>query len=310
MGFLAIFDSWFLFAIIATSLWSLIQIIDKVLIGNALKNPVALVAVLGFLGVTVIPFLAPFTRFEAILSAPMIGLQAFMGGALVQASYLYYFKALKENDSDFIGALWQLVVIFTTLIGVIFLGEYINIAQGIAIAIIVISAFLLSLDVKNIRLTLFKSRGFTDMVICCSINAIGLVFIDQVVNSFDIWTSYFCWLCGQIIFSSLIPLFHQTARRELWDFSHHKLKAFLLSLLILEFFENTALIALQKAYSLGPISLIQATISTQVIILVVLSYIAHRVKPELFTHSGFNKSYYYKTPLMLALISAVIYLQL
>ena len=144
--------NWFLIALLPPIFWSLTNHIDKYLISKYFKG--------GAIGAVMI-----FSASIAILLLPIIiiiqpsVLQNFnisylliaTNGTLYLLATLPYFYALEKDDASLTVPLFQMIPVFSFILGYIFLKETLNLTQIIGGVIIMISSIFISLNISDIK---------------------------------------------------------------------------------------------------------------------------------------------------------------
>lgn len=158
---------WLFFALLAPCLFGLANIFDKLLMKRFSVTSLNVAAGLATgLSLLAIPFLD--------ISIPLlIILVGLIGGAFWFLGGFPYFKAISIEEPSRVAPLWQLSVPMTLILAVVFLDEQLPASSYIAMALIFVGAFLVS--VKDIRKTLMITPAFWLMVIANALITISLV---------------------------------------------------------------------------------------------------------------------------------------
>jgi len=103
-----------------------------------------------------------------------------ISGALMVVHALPYYEALKLEDASFVVPIFQFIVVFTFLLGVIFLKEFLTIKQVIGLIIVVFAGLLLG---NNQIFKIIKPRkAFWLMVLSCFLVSIVLIIVKDSSN--------------------------------------------------------------------------------------------------------------------------------
>ena len=154
--------SWILIAMGAHLLWACVNVADKYVIGNRVKNPLVYMAWLSLFGLGL------------ALAAPMMNLSIPTGSVagwliLAGASHLLggliYIKALEIEEVTRINIWWHLIPVFSLGAAWIFLGEKLNPAQIGAMGILIAGGVLASAHYGRRMIRFSKALGL--MVLAC-----------------------------------------------------------------------------------------------------------------------------------------------
>lgn len=143
--------SWYLFAFLSPLLWAVSNHIDKYILSKYLKNAntgvLAIFAgLVGFLFSCGVAIFSPGSIWGiSIFHAIVI----ILNGALLIVAYIPYYYALNNEDASSVVPLYQLIPIFTFVLGFILFRETISQTQIFAGILIIIGAVLISIDLDR-----------------------------------------------------------------------------------------------------------------------------------------------------------------
>ena len=222
---------------------------------------------------------------------------------LINVVYLFpYYWALRHTDTSIVGALFAFGRIFVPLLAFFFLGEVLAPMQYLGFFIIILSATLLSLDLKTFKL----NRAFFLMLLVTFMLAVQAITYKFVFDQGVSWSSVATALVGVEIVIAGIIMFTTTRIKAIVE-DVKKIR------------KNIKLFALQQgvewggyagssfAISIIPVTVAQAIVSTQpIFILLFASFFSHKFSPEFFKEATHSKEFFRKGMLFLLLIIGTI----
>jgi drug/metabolite transporter (DMT)-like permease len=184
--------NWFLIALLPPIFWSLTNHIDKYLLTKYFKD--------GAIGAVMI-----FSASIAILLLPIIiliqpsVLQNFqinyllivLNGTLYLFASLPYFYALERDDASLSVPLFQMIPVFSFILGYIFLKESLNVTQMIGGVLIVISSIFISLNISDIKKMRMKWDVFGLMALSSILFAMNFIFFKYFAVETNFWVTSF-----------------------------------------------------------------------------------------------------------------------
>jgi DME family drug/metabolite transporter len=269
---------WFLLALAATVLYSVVNISDKVLVNRYLKNPllgtivcdITMIPVVGIAFLVSPPKILKIDEFLMVLTATLFGI----------AGVLLYFKAMRKAEASRLVVALQSLPLFVLVLAVIFLGETLSYAQIFGIISIVVAAILAS-DGK-----LGKNKWVLAAFLCSLLWAMEAIVTKYLLGSVDYW-SLFLWssLMALSIYAIALPLYFKELRRTI--VAKPKLLAFGF-LSAGSYF--VAYILELMALSIRYVSLVSAVSALQPFIVLVLAAMVSKFAPSLFREAIDRKS--------------------
>ena len=262
---------WFLFAISASLLWSISNLIDGDLVLNRVKNPLVIMTVTGLF--SILPFLYECLTRNFLFPSPSISLFGIFLGFLSLIAFYPYFRALESAHPASAVLLWNLSPVLIAVTAFVFLGERLLPMQYLAILLIVCSAMLVSGGSQTQRVKGRAGRSAVTWMLLASLFTASEALLSK-------------WLFGRASSGTVIGLI--------------SLGSFSLSLLLLcvpsirrslrallprhggiftlnETLNNIAFVCSAMAVSLGPVSLVKAIEGTQAFFILACSWIAARL---------------------------------
>jgi len=205
--------NWFFLALIPPALWAVSNHIDKFLIMKHIKGSSvgALAIVSSVTALILLPFIAIFhPQVLSINSATALFLM--LNGGFAVTGLLFYFFALEKEDASVVVPLFEMIPIFTLLLGFLILGERLAGAQVNAFFIILFGSILISLDLDK-KFSL-KWNVFFLMVASCIINSLYAVIIKKFALETNYWQAMFWSQAGLFIAGVIMLAFIRSYRRD------------------------------------------------------------------------------------------------
>lgn len=258
---------WVVYAIVAYFLWSITNLIDKILIDKYIKNHFSLTFLGSFFGsLFILIYIIFFHKF--IFVSWIVFVFALLAGFTRVLSYILYFKSASFEEMSRITTLWQFSPVFAFILSYLFLGEKLSLSGFIAFIFLIAAGFFAStrLDEKSIRI----SPAFWLMVLSTLGMAIGTV-LDKYIFNINFWPALGWTMIGEFISIGILALIMKD----------NIYKKFLIcptdgKLLLLgdEVISGAALIIFSFALSKGSVSLISALSATNPIFVFIFALIS------------------------------------
>lgn len=248
--------NWFLIALLAPALWSATNHIDKYLLGKYFKGGGmgSLMIFSSLVGLFVLPFILMFEN-----NVFSIGRwQAFIivvNGMIWVFGLLPYMYAIAKDEASVVVPLFQMIPIFTYLLGYFFLGEVLTTRQILASMLIITGAVGISLDL-NEKLPKIKKDVLALMVLssfCIALN--GFIF-KYVALDATFWVTSFWSYVGFVVSAVCLFVFVKSYRTQFLSVIRVN-KGPVIGLNILnEVLNVTAMLSITYASLLAPLALV------------------------------------------------------
>ena len=212
--------NWFLIAISAPILWSIVNHIDRYLLYKQLKGR-GLGGVFifsSFFSIFVLLFVLFFEHAE-ITSIPIIDAFYLCAiGVLNGIAFYFYLKALDHEESSIVVPLLQLIPIFGYFLAYFLLGEVLNSQQTLAAIIVIIGIIILSIDfdIDNHKLTIRK-KVLILVALSSFCYALHDVFFKSLTNESSFFVSTFWQYLGLVIAGIAVFFLSKSHRKEFID---------------------------------------------------------------------------------------------
>ncbi len=250
--------TWVYLMLLATFLWAVSNVIDKILSTNYLRKPIALTATFGIPGLLIsfILFL-----FVGIPTIPLMNLlAAFLAGVFLMLGIISYLKSLSIEEASRVVPLWHLSPLFTLILAMIFLNEILTAMKYYAFASILIGGFLIS--TRKIGKVFHLSPAIAFMLFSSLMISIADVLLKYSYISGIFWGTFLVFSIG-ISLSSFCLLILKTVRKDLKKVLDAKKYIFISLILLSISFGFTGQLLFNKAISLGPVTLVSVFVSFQ-----------------------------------------------
>ena len=153
-------NNWFLIALIAPVLWSIVNHIDKYMLSKYLKDRGvgALLIFSALASVIILPFILFFYYDQLFdVSVSDLAILVFVGFLSVLAFY-FYLKGMDEEEASIVIPLFQLIPVFGYFMGYYILGESLNTAQIFSSLLIIGGIIILAIEIDIDNKVTLKGR--------------------------------------------------------------------------------------------------------------------------------------------------------
>ncbi len=280
---------WIVFALLATVLFACNSVIDKHLIDRHFKyiNASTITVLAALAGV---PFLIGLLIFGGAVPDTRTLLFGFLSGWMVLGAYQLYYRALRVADASLITTLFQLILPFNYIFGIVFLNEHLTLLQLAGVVLIVIAASATSIEERE------ESWKFRWDVILLMTIASLLISLSDLTFKHVVETTPFIEIAtaeymSSIVAGLLLLAFMPSVRTNLKKMRGIYKKLFFISESN-EFFTFTGSLAMRYAIFLGPIALVQGIMGAQSIVVLAIARLLAFFFPALRQHQKKSKKYF------------------
>ncbi len=197
--------SWFFIAILGPFFWSISNYLDKFLLQKHLKGigKEALILYSTIFGLLVLPFAYFLDKniFNIDISQILI---LILSGFFNSIAIFTYLSALEDEDTSTVIPFFQIIPIFGFLIGFIILGETLSRNQLISSLLIISGAFILSLEISELKKIKIKKVLFLTMLISSLFFALYESLFKYVAINNSFWISSFWQYLGLFLFGLIL----------------------------------------------------------------------------------------------------------
>lgn len=242
---------WLFFALLSTASFAMAVIADKYLLGYIKSISSYLVALIIFQQIFVIAVIA----FMGTKFIYPISILEMLTGAAQAASYISYLRALKVEEASRVTSLIFVYPLFVFVGAAVFLGEVLTLKDYVGGTILVISAFLVSYRMSNLRQPTI-SPALKHIFFFWIFSVFYALEIKHLLSFVNEW-HLFIWSSIGALFA-VVPLL---ADREILDdtfkifVSGYHLRG---AMLLEEVFDFLGRLASLFAFALGPVALVSA----------------------------------------------------
>ena len=210
--------NWFLIALLPPIFWSITNHIDKYLLskyfkGGAIGSVIIFSAAISLLLLPIIVIIHPAVLQTFNLSYLLIALN----GTFYLLATLPYFYALEKDDASLTVPLFQMIPVFSFVLGYIFLKETLNLTQIIGGLVILISSIFISLNISDIKKMRMKWDVFGLMVLSSLLYALNFLFFKHFAIETDFWITSFWEYIGFAFFGLCLLIFVKNYRRGFFN---------------------------------------------------------------------------------------------
>ena len=194
--------TWFIVALIAPFIWSIINHTDKYLISKYFKDG-GVGALMIFVGVIAVPLgLAILYLYPNVLDIPSSDIFILiLSGMLYNLAVLFFLFALEEEDASLVIPFWQLSPVFVYILGIFILGEQLTPIQTVGSIITLFGAALISVELgEDSKLKLRKRAVILMILSSVCIATENVIFKKASVGESFFWVSIFWNQVGMFLF--------------------------------------------------------------------------------------------------------------
>ncbi|OGI60033.1 hypothetical protein A2641_02560 [Candidatus Nomurabacteria bacterium RIFCSPHIGHO2_01_FULL_37_25] len=209
-------SNWFLIALIAPILWSVINHIDKYILSKYQdgRGVGALLIFSSLSSIIILPFLAIFYRSKIFNISLTDFLILFFVGFLSATAFYFYLKAMDIEEASIVIPLFQFDPVFGYILSYFILKESLNISQILASVLILVGIILLSIEIDEENKLKFKKKALFLVVISSFIFALSGVLFKKLALVDSFWISIFWQYVGLTVFGILILIFYKKFRQD------------------------------------------------------------------------------------------------
>lgn len=290
---------WILIAFVSPILHGFSSILDNYLANKLFKNLWTLIFYSSLLNAVFLPFVL-LIQVPDLPSLQFLPFFFLIG--LIEVFYLLpYYKALQNEDTSVITALFSMGRIFVPILAFFIVKEVLSLTQYIGFLIIIISSVAVTF---NGRIKFRINKSFLLMVLSALLLSIEAVTYKYLFGNVS-WSTGFVW---PVIFSFVIALFFlliPKLRRDILENRRNFIKnlSVFTSEEILTFGGSATAV---YAISLVPVTLVKGIASFQAFFVLVYAITLHRFFPHVFKENIDRKSIVKKAIFFLLMIVGVI----
>lgn len=262
--------NWLIFSLLASILFAMSSLTDKLFIDRVLKNTSALTIVI-LSALAGLPFLFLLVVFSETLPDIKTIIYGFAASWLILTGTHFYFSALRHAEAAVIMSIFQLILPFNYLFGIIFFDEKLALTQIIGAVVVMGGSVAVSIEEQE------KGWGIKKNAVLLMMLASLLYSISDVVFKLGGEQSDFLPLAiaeytGTAVGGLIIYFLSSKVHKELNAiFKSNKIKVLSITQLN-EAFYMTASFLFRYALLIGPIALVQSIVGTSPIFVLVIAW--------------------------------------
>lgn len=274
--------NWFLIALGAPFLWSLVNISDQYLVARystGERGSGALVLFSSFIGIVVAFLIGMLTTGVFEISNLDKFLLITTGGITIAWVILYLF-ALETGDVSSVVPWFLTIPVFGYLLAYLFLGETLSMQQLIGSLVVLIGASFMVIDFSGQKQKFARRPALYMLLASFLIAVIGVIFKFVTVGN-NFWVSSFWEYIGLGFFGIIIFLFVPKYRKEFSLMNKQGgIRIFVLNA-VSEFFTVIGNLLTNYAILLAPVAMVYLVGSFQPAVLLILTLLATRFFPNI-----------------------------
>lgn len=266
---------------LASFIWAIASHIDKHLVEKiSLNQDTKGLIVFSSLvaGLLLVPF-------SLILSDFNVGIDLSSLLLMIGSSVLFligtslYLKALKDNDTSVISAMFQLMPIFGYFLGLIFLNEVLTTKQIIGCLIVIVSSVAISFEIEKME---FKLKPLLYMILATISYAIYFLLFRIVTIEIDFVIATFWFQIGLIINGLLLVIFLNNYRNSFISMIKYNGKKVFIFNIINETLNIIANILVNYAITFIPLALVLTLNGLHPFFVFMIGIIGTLIYPKVF----------------------------
>jgi uncharacterized membrane protein len=269
--------TWLVFALLAACIWTVVNVVDKYVIGHEFRDPVVAIVLKSYVTFLVFACASAFSGSDIAIGGRFI-LPSMLAGACVSACIYFYYSSLRNGDMSKVVPLFSAAPLFTLLLGAVFLGERFAPLTYAGIILIVLGA--VTISARHLRHHITFDRAALFALGVAATSSIRSVLVKAPADETTIWPLLFWIGLGSAITATPMLIAH---------FGHIKIhskkrfRAGLEHLVIVDLFDALGFLCLMIAIGLGPVSLVIAILHTKPLLVFTIAVMLSVFKPK-FLH--------------------------
>lgn len=264
---------WITLTILASFAWATIAVLDKYFVDKMFSSLLIPYIMTGFFGIAA--FVGVWVLGILEYMPPAYIAWALFAGLCMGALVWFYFKAMQSDEVSRVAPLLKLATIYVVVASFFVFNESFSWVVYLGIAALVMGSILISLKPGKKRK--FKlNKAFYYMIAGGILLSTAQLITKHVVNTYDYWTAFAYIRLGVGIFILPFFLYHFRLFKNRQEFNIKSISLMSLG----EVINLGANLSLTAAFALGPVSLVKALGSVQVIFVFVLASIVSWLAPK------------------------------
>lgn len=267
--------SWILFAFAAGLLWTIVNVIDKYIIGHEYHDATVATVVKSLIVLIIFSSASFFSGSNLNIPLPFIILSMLSGTAL-SIAILFYYQSLKTGEISTVTPIFATAPLFILLIGSIFLGERFPLSAYIGVCSVAIGAAIMGMERKDNRFKLNRAAMLALGVALFS--SVRSVLVKEPANEITIWPLLFWIGLGCAITSLPLLILHY---RRIESFHERLARKGIRHFIVGDVLDALGTLCFFIAIGLGPVSLVAAIVHAKAFIVFLVALIGSALFPSL-----------------------------
>jgi uncharacterized membrane protein len=269
--------TWLAFTLLAAFIWTVVNIVDKHVIGHEFRDPVVAIVLKSYVAFIVFACASALSGADIAVGGRLI-LPSMLAGACVSACIYFYYSSLRKGDVSKVVPIFSTAPLFTLILGAVFLGERFPTLTYAGIGLIVLGA--VTISAKHLRHHVTFDRAALFALGVAATSSVRSVLVKAPADEATIWPLLFWIGLGSAITATPMLIAHfghikiHSKKRFRAGFEH---------LVIVDLFDALGFLCLMIAIGLGPVSLVIAILHTKPLLIFVLATTLSVFKPK-FLH--------------------------
>lgn len=216
-------NNWFLVALIAPLLWSIVNHIDKYMLSRYLKDRGvgALLVFSALASVVILPFILFFYHEQLFSLSTGDLLMLVLVGLLSTLAFYFYLKGMDEEEASIVIPLFQLVPVFGYFLGYFILGESLNTMQIFSSLLVIFGIIILVIEIDIDNKVTLKGRVLVFVTMSSFLFALHDTLFKKVAIMESFVTSVFWQYISLTLFGLLILISVKKFREDFFAMFHN-----------------------------------------------------------------------------------------
>ena len=241
---------WIFLVLVAHFTWALENVYTKNVIGSKIKNPYIFLILITILSVLILPFI---DYKYVILPADNTIWWLLLAGLFYNLAGFPYVKAMELEEVTRINILWNIIPIFSLILGWILIGDKITVIEFIAMIFLLTGAIIASL--KKTNSTFKLSRAFWLMLLASLFYALYAIVIRHLSSSTPFQTIFFWTVLFDAIIISTIFIF-KSIRKDFVQTIQSNTIVFFVLFFVVVIVSNIGTLLVQWSLTIKPAALV------------------------------------------------------
>jgi drug/metabolite transporter (DMT)-like permease len=209
-------ENWFLIALIAPILWSIVNHIDKHILSRYQegRGVGAILIFSSLFSVVILPVIVFFEHANIFNISWINFFTLIVIGFLSATAFYFYLKAMDIEEASIVVPLFQLVPIFGYFLSYFILGESLNLSQVLFSLVIISGIIMISLEIDIDNKISFKKEVLILIMMSSFLFALHDVLFKKVAIVDSFWISVFWQYLGLTLFGGLCFFFSKKSRGD------------------------------------------------------------------------------------------------